>query len=318
MRRADRHSDQEGCFDTQPLSDVYATLARKVANLATGDTLSFTALDPDLHPGAFAGEIVEHVNEPYRHRDHSTWMELAEALGCSYQTPRMLEGGKVQLRFRKLPHTSWHDSCRPSGDSEKYGVDTEYTRIDRFEQPAFLSSWRRALRFLQLAPSARVLSLGCNRGRELAHVPHTATAVGIDHSASCIDAAQEAFPDHTFLCRDIGELAHLSLGSPFDLVIAINTLHATGIDTAGVLRHLVAERLTPDGRLLIGLPNSRHRFTTLTYGTQAKNRRGPELTPLMKDAMFIRRYLNQHRFDVRIMGKHNVLVAARRRVNSSI
>ena len=136
--------------------------------------------------------------------------------------------------------------------------------------------------------------------------------MSLEAAASSIASARNAFPEFTFLCEDVANLPDLSLGAPFDLIIAINTLHATGIDMARTLRHLVSERLTTKGGLLLGLPNSRHRSTSLTYGTQAKNRRGAELTPVVKDAMFIRRYMNQHRFDVRILGKHNVLIAGRR------
>lgn len=297
----------------ESLDALFDRLEGRVAALAPGEVVRVTVLDPDVHPDRFAGERVAHNGVAYRHRDHACWLALAEELGCAYMTPRLLGEGLLDIGFRKLdPKAGWHDKAAPSGSTERYGAGTDYARIDKFEQPDFLASWRRALAFLKLSAAPRVLCLGCHQGDELAHLPGQGARVGVDHSESAIAAARERYPSFAFHCADINALPSLDLGPPFNLVVAINTLQSAHVDTGPVLRHIVADRLAHGGALLLGLPNSRYIGTTLRYGTAAKHRRGPELTPLLKDATFFRRYLNQHRFDVSVTGKNTVLIAGRR------
>src|SRR5690606_29450114 len=103
------------------------------------------------------------------------------------------------LRFQKLNReNSFHES---SGDSEKYGVESEFFSIDKTEEFSFLYHYQKALKFIDIGSKKRVLNLGVNRGDEFRVIKEMLSCeefksiefVGIDYSSSAIEYAKADF-----------------------------------------------------------------------------------------------------------------------------
>ena len=77
-----------------------------------------------------------------------------------------------------------------------------------------------------------------------------------------------------------------------------------------LLRNLVQNRLTERGALILGFPNSRYVDGEVVYGARMKNFRQAELSLLVKDLAFYKKYLQQHKFKVFITGKYDLLITA--------
>ncbi|HSD88983.1 MAG TPA: class I SAM-dependent methyltransferase [Kofleriaceae bacterium] len=286
-------------------------LAYVEAELARGSTsIELDVLDPDAGHGHYAGEQVEgRVHRPLR-----VWIDLAERLGLRLCTPRVAPHGLVRLRFEKLD-----PSARLGGaaGTEKYGVDSEFARVSKLEDPGFVIDMTQALERVAFPLGARVLDLGVNTGDELEllmqRVPalRDAAIVGVDHSASAIARAKERFAGQNVTLHeaDINALASLGLGR-FDLVLSIGTLQSPGIDDRDVLRRIVQDHLAPTGAVILGMPNCRYIDGEIEYGTRMKNFLQPELGLLVKDVAFYRKYLQQHHKQVFVTGKNYMLVTA--------
>lgn len=274
-------------------------------------------LDPDLGAGRYAGEPVELDGVTYVHRPYRVWVDLAERLGLRLRTPRALAPPLVRLELERLAEPPRAFGERDDDVTERYGATSEFARIHKLEDPGFVLDLAEAIERVGLPPDARILDLGVNTGDELALIlarfPALARAhfVGIDHSASAIAVARQRFVGHdvTLHVADITQLAPLALGR-FDLILSIGTLQSAGIDDRALLRTLVQSHLAPQGALILGFPNCRYRDGEVEFGTRMKNFRQPELGLLVKDVAFYRKYLQQHRRQVFVTGKHYVLVTA--------
>jgi trans-aconitate methyltransferase len=160
-----------------------------------------------------------------------------------------------------------------------------------------------------------VLDLGVNDGDELALMIAlapalaTATFVGVDHSASALAVARARFPaDRVALhAADLAALGDLGLGR-FDLVVSFGTLQSPSVDDRALLRRVVQDHLTPDGAVILGVPNCRYLDGELVHGARMKNFRQPELGLVVKDVAFYRKYLQQHDRQVFVTGRHTLLV----------
>lgn len=132
----------------------------------------------------------------------------------------------------------------------------------------------------------------------------------MDHSASAIEEARARFPDarHRFVVADLNALPE-DLGR-FHLVVSVGTLQSPGVDDHALLRKLVQEHLEPRSALLLGFPNSRFRDGEVVYGARVRNLREPDLSLLVKDLSFYRRYLHQHGFRTFLGGKYDLLLTA--------
>ena len=304
-------------FTDEPLWRVRDALAVALAALGGEGEVSALVPDPDVSARHFDGEPMQIAGRPCRYRSYAVWVSLAESLGARLGTPSGADAGFVRLTFRPLdPARSWHQTARPAGDPEKYGADTEFARTDKFEDPAFLRAWDDALALLDPPPDARILSLGCHTGAELADLARRRPAgalVGIDHAASAIAIARARHRDARlqFIEGDLRDLPALDLGR-FDLVIAVNVLHSPALPGQAIFRQLVADHLTERGGLLLGFPNCRYVDHTLVYGAAVRHARHPELSVLLNDLAYHRRYLHQHRFRTMVTGKNTILLAGRR------
>ena len=299
-------------FTDEPLHEIVEHLR---ARLEPPTLLTFTVLNPDLHPGLFSGERVILNGVTYRHRPYKTWLDLAERLGCRFLTP-LMDGAHVTLRFQPLNlQAPW----REEEGTEKYGPDSPFGRVSKLEEPAFLLDYEEALARAALPPGGTVLDLGVNTGDEFApferlHPPdlyRSLRFVGVDHSESAIIRARERFPDPQFSFHkaDINDLGGLELPR-FDLVISIGTLQSPGVRDRDLLRNLVQNHLTEQGALILGFPNSRYVDGEVVYGARMKNFRQAELSLLVKDVAFYKKYLQQHKFKVFITGKYDLLITA--------
>lgn len=305
-------------FTDQSLREVLDQLQQALAGVRPGESLRFLAPDPDLARGHFAGELFERGALRLRARGLATWVGVAEVLRATLSTPRPAADSFVELALRALdPEASWHARAGDSGLREKYGQG-DYMRIDKFEEPSFLTTFAQALRFLDPREDARILAVGAHRGAELAAVDAELSSprmrfVGIDHCASAIAAARAAHrdPRFQFIEADLAEIGALGLGR-FDLVLALNTLHSPGLDGRALLRSLIAEHLEDRAGVLLGFPNCRYLDHETLFGAKVRGYDHAELSLLLKDLSFHKRYLHQHGFRVTVTGKYTVLVTGRR------
>jgi SAM-dependent methyltransferase len=278
--------------------------------------------DPDLGRGRYPGERVG-PGETLVHRPLRGWCDLAEGLGCRLLTPRAVDATHVALRFERLgPEAPWHvegrgEEAEENTPRERYGATSAFARVRKLEDPGFLLPYLEALGRVPLAPGARVLDLGVNRGDELAAfawlpAAPDVTFVGVDHSPSALAEARARFPDprHQFLEADLNALP-AGLGR-FSLVVSVGTLQSPGVDDHALLRRLVQEHVEPEATLLLGFPNSRFRDGEVVYGARVRNLREPDLSLLVKDLSFYRRYLHQHGFRTFLGGKYDLLLTATR------
>ncbi|CAM3353118.1 class I SAM-dependent methyltransferase [Corallococcus sp. ZKHCc1 1396] len=300
-------------FHSEPLVLVLRHLE---AALASGPVspVSIEVPDPDLGLGKYPGERVG-PEGGLVHRPLRSWCDLAEGLSCRLRTPRAVDDTHVLLTFEPLgAEAPWHAGGgeRSEAPQERYGAESDFARVRKFEDAGFLVPWLQAVERLRLPSGARVLDLGVNRGDELAAFESVGGVrfVGVDHSASAIDAARRAFPDarHAFVQADLNALP-AALGR-FDAVVSVGTLQSPGVDDRALLRKLVQEHLEPRASLVLGFPNSRFRDGEVVYGARVRNLREPDLSLLVKDLSFYRRYLHQHGFRTFLGGKYDLLLTA--------
>jgi len=303
-------------FTNEPLQQV----VRELRNALDEGPVQVTVLNPGVTKDLFAGELCEVAGQTFRYRSLHVWVNVAESLGCVCAVQEVSEH-LMALVFRSLDTThSWHAQSLQSGASEKYGSESTFSRISKFEQPSFLSSFYQALEFLNLPADARVLAVGVNQGEELNGVRQhlerlgrtPRALVGIDHSQTAIQSAQQRYPNlgMTFICADLLKLSELELGR-FDVIVCINTLQSASFDGHAVLQDWVKNHAAPKARILLGLPNSRLVDHEVVFGAKMKNYPTSDLSLLVKDIAFYRRYLQQHQYQVRVLGKHTVFIAGR-------
>ncbi|CAA9585735.1 MAG: hypothetical protein AVDCRST_MAG86-3483 [uncultured Truepera sp.] len=312
-------------FTDEPLARIIEVLRGRLGTLEAGERLTFRALDPDLGVGLFAGEFTEINGVRYRHRPLRSWLDLAERLGCRLHTPESNpESGRVliNLSFSKLGEGSWHSG--PAGGktasdpaaSETYGQASEFARVQKLEEPTFWLDYTEALERTNLEPNSRVLSLGVGRGDELEPFErvfrdYNLNFTGVDHSASALAAARERFPGANcrFLEADMRDLQGLELGR-FDLILSVATFQSPGVAGHTLIRELVQHFLTAGGSLIVALPNCRYQDGEVRFGARMKNFAQPDLSLVVKDLAFYRKYLYQHRFKVFLTGKYYLFLTA--------
>lgn len=293
-------------------------VTRLRATFASGaPVFELDVLDPDHARGHYAGETVELGGVGYVHRPLRVWLDLAERMGLRLRTPRPIEPPLLRLTFEPLDRDR---RLRPGSeeDTERYGARSEFARISKLEDPSFVLDTADALERVALPPGARVLDLGVNTGDELALLLalqpalRDAALVGVDHSASAIAAARARFAGTTIELHvaDVTDAAALAPLGRFDLVLSVGLLQSGALDDRKLLRRIVQDHLTPAGALILGVPNCRYVDGEVEYGARMKNFSQPELGLVIKDIAFYRKYLQQHRRQVFITGKHYLLVTA--------
>ncbi len=299
-------------FTDERLDTVIERLKVSLEPLPPGATFAFRAPNPDLGAGLFTGELFERDKERYRHRPLRVWLELAERLGCRLHTPEP-EGVFVEFTVSKIRDTSWH---REKSGRETYGDTSAFSRVQKLEEPTFLLDYTDAVNRVPVISKSRVLSLGVGRGDELGPFRKRFTGLelhftGIDQSASALAAARKRFTGdaYSFVQADLNKLAEQALGR-FDLIVSIATFQSPGVDGHTLIREVVQNHLTERGSLILALPNCRYRDGEVTYGAKMKNFSESELSLVVKDLAFYRKYLQQHRFRVFVTGKYYLFLTA--------
>jgi SAM-dependent methyltransferase len=323
-------------FTSEPLHLLVRHLTEALAALPPGGVVTLEVPDPDLGRGRYPGERVG-PQGALVHRPWRAWCDLAEALSCRLLTPRPVDGTHVQLRLEPLgPEAPWHADGQRAGAAdgtvdgggapvpraERYGTASPFARVRKLEDPGFLLPWAEALARVPLAAGDRVLDLGVNRGDELEALCWRPDAVplevwGVDHSESALAEARARFPGPGAPCLTGAHFlaADLARGLPpglprFELVLSVGTLQSPGLDGHALLRALVQEHLAPRAALVLGFPNSRFRDGEVLHGARVRNLREADLSLVVKDLSFYRRYLHQHGFRTYLTGKYDLLLTA--------
>lgn len=301
----------------EPLTAIIAYVR---ARLAAGDAVvSLWVLDPDRGQGLYAGERVVVEGRERVHRPWRVWVDLAERMGLRLGTPRAGDEGLVRIELRPLDERGTWEPREDVVASEKYGSGSGYQRISKREEPGLVLDLADALGRVGLGVGARVLDLGVNDGDEIGlmealwpELGRSGVFVGVDHSASAIAVARERFAGerYRFVEAELAGLPGLELGGKFDLVVCLNTLQSPGVDDRAVLRHVVQERLSSTGSVILGIPNCRYLDGEVIHGARVKNLREAELSLVIDGVAFYRRYLHQHRRRVYVTGRDTVLVTA--------
>jgi len=108
----------------------------------------------------------------------------------------------------------------------------------------------RALREVPKDPNQKILDAGCGRGGTAAYMQchDWGRVTGIDVEPKSIAHAREAYPDLTFICCDINEVAMRLQGS-FDVIALFNVLYALPDPAAGL--RVLASRAKSKARLVV-------------------------------------------------------------------
>ncbi|WP_407540590.1 class I SAM-dependent methyltransferase [Deinococcus radiomollis] len=287
-------------FTHEPLSEILAWLR---SELDSSGEARLKVPDPDaghalgLYPGEMGAAGV--------HRPYLTWTDAADLLDAHFLTPTPL-GERVELHFHRRAVSPRDRS------SARYAAGSEFSRIDKLEDPHFLHGLGEALTRAELKPGARVLSLGVNGGRELdllEHVypGHAFQVLGLDLEPSALERAQARHPAYDFRVQDVTQPGLGELGR-YDAVLALSLLQSPGVVQEDLLRTLRSDLLAPSGTLILGFPNARYRGGELSYGARMLNFTRPDLSLLMRDVTAARRHLQRHGFTVYVTGKYEVLV----------
>ncbi len=301
-------------FSTTPMHEII-----KILSADHAEQLSFTVLNPDIGNGSYAGEFIDIEGKSYPHHSLKAWASLAELLGYRMLLPQSASYPLITVHYQKLqPVSSFHTDA-VEDITEKYGSNSIFARINKLEEPSFAWHYLAALDAVKITTRKHILNLGINKGYEfsgiLTHIGRktfdSMQLTGIDYSHSAITQAREnlPYPNITLHCHDINDLEALQLPQQ-DLILSISTLQSPGINTKTLVMSLVQTQLSPTGAIIFAFPNARWIDGELIHGAKAPNYPYPEMSLLIKDIYWIKKYLQQHRFRVTITGKEYLFLTA--------
>lgn len=303
-------------FTNESLYEVILYLEEELENRRS---LCFEVLDPDISEGTYAGTCITLNGTIYRYRGYKAWVDLAQLLFCKMKTPTVVQEGIIKLSFVALEKDHSFHTKEVSDITEKYGVTSSFSLIHKSEEPAFIYAYTKALKAVKIQQKNSVLNLGINTGEEFESIKRVLSPeifkgiqfTGIDHSLTCINEAKRNFPQKNmnFYAQDINELDALKLDR-FDLIISIGTLQSPSIDFKLFFRELVKNYLRKEGALILGFPNCRWIDGEMVYGAKAPNYSYSEMSLVIKDIYYCKKYLQQHKFRVTITGKDYLFLTA--------
>ena len=248
-----------------------------------------------------------------------SFVDLAQMYFLKMLMPFQKDDATIILRFCKLDeNSSFHKS---ESSSEKYGVNSEFFSIDKTKQFSFLYHYKKALEFVDIKSKQRILNLGINRGDEFRVIEQMLTNeifdeksfVGVDYCASAIEYAKNEFNSSNmeFICHDINSLNELNLAK-FDLLISIGTLQSSNISFNASFMYLYQNYIEEGAAIVLGFPNSRWCDGEMIYGAKAPNYSFSEMSLVLKDIHFCKKYLQQKKYRVVITGKDYLFLSARK------
>ena len=306
-------------FTSEPMVEIVSRLEKIVSKLNATDILTFEVPNPDLGGSLYCGTPIEIDGTPSLHHSWKAWNDLAELLFCRMLTPKATSEHTVVLRYQKLDKADSFHQAKIENKEEKYGTLSPFSSISKNEEPSFLFAYRQALKQVNIEKRQTILDLGINSGDEFELI-RTITEknsymqmqlIGIDHSPSAIKEAERRFPEKnaTFCCHDINRLDELALPKA-DLILSIGTLQSPGIDFKPLFMSLIQNYLSHEGAVILGFPNCRWIDGMMVYGAKAPNYSFSEMSLLIKDIYFCKKYLQQHKFRVTITGKEYLFLTA--------
>ncbi len=249
---------------------------------------------------------------------YKSFIDLAQIFFLKMLSP-IVNGESTVLRFKRLnEENSFH---KDEKSSEKYGVESEFFSIDKNKQFAYLYHYKKALEFIDVKEKKRILNLGVNKGDEFLVIQNMLVdedfekkeLMGIDYSDSAIMYAKNEFKcsNIEFISHDINKLDELNIGK-FDLIISIGTLQSSNINFNERFMDIYQNYLQKDGAMVLGFPNCRWIDGEMVYGAKAPNYAFSELSLVLKDIHFTKKYLQQKKYRVTITGKDYLFLTARK------
>jgi len=246
----------------------------------------------------------------------SIWNDLAECLDCSCALISAEKEKPLELLFRKLDIISFHGS----NINEKYGSESQFSNINKLEDPYFLTDLKAALDFIQPEKNETVIDLGCNNGHLFKAfeywnkcIASEINYIGYDHCPSAIAQATNDFPkkNYNFQETDLNNIAPQDIPS-FNILMSIGTLQSTAIDGPEVFKKFYQSGLHKNGKILLAFPNCKYTNSGLLFGARTKNFKTRDMSLLLKDCMYYKKYLQQHGYRVWITGKYYIFLCARK------
>ena len=287
-----------------------------IDELKDSNEVSFEVLNPDFCDSVYSGTKVQVENKTMIYRSYKVWQDLANILKCKFLTPVFIDKHLVLIKYKKLDENiSFHNF---DDDKEKYGISSEFAKINKNEEISFLHYYTQALQNVSFEKRIRILNLGVNDASEIDILKkldckfEEKEVVGIDYSKSAIEFAQNKykhFKNVKFYNEDINNLEKLEL-EKFDLIISIGTLQSSNLNFNETFMLLVQNYLKKDGAIVLGFPNSRWIDGELIYGAKIKNYSFSEMSNLYKDVVFCKKYLQQKKYRAMITGKDYIFLSA--------
>lgn len=297
------------------LLEITNILKQNISKLNFGDVFEFKVINPDLNYNKYSGYKYILNNKTYIHRSYKTYQDLAQLEFCTFLTPTILDNNFIKIRYKKLnTNSSFHKDIN---SNEKYGLNSEFFNINKNEEISFLYYYNLALKSVNINSKIRVLNLGVNKADEFEVINNIASNfkniefVGIDYSKSAIDFAKKRFQlnNFKFYTCDINRLDELNLGK-FDLIITIGTLQSSNINFKLTFNNLIQNYLNKDASIILGFPNSRWIDGSMVYGAKIKNYSHSEISLIIKDIHYCKKYLQQKKYKVTISGKDYIFLWA--------
>ena len=307
-------------FRQQSLYHIYGFLKEKLKVLTSNDIIEFEVINPDVS-NEFSGTLISISGKKYIYRPFKVWVDLAEILHCKMLMPKDLGNNRILIRYKPLNISkSWHNHSGVD-ISERYGINSDFARIFKFEEPYFLSGYIRSLEEITVKKGMKILNLGINRGDEFeifseffSSISDSLFFTGIDHCSSALKFAMKRFssPQYDFIEEDISKIAELNL-EKHDILISVGTLQSPDISGNDIFRYVVQNILKKSGSVILGFPNSRYIDCEVVYGAKTKNYTESNLNLLIKDINFYKRYLQQHGYKVITFGKYYIFLVAEKK-----
>ena len=249
---------------------------------------------------------------------YKSFIDVAQLFFYKMLTPT-IDTDTTTLRFKKLDtNNSFHNI---SADEEKYGIKSKFFEIDKTKEVSFLYYYQKALKFADIQDKKHILNLGINKGDEFLVIKDILDSdnffkkkfIGIDYAKSAIEYAKKTLNETNieFIHHDINKLSTLNLPKS-DMLISIGTLQSSNINFNERFMDIYQNYLTKDASIILGFPNCRWIDGEMIYGAKAKNYPFSEMSVVLKDIHFCKKYLQKKGYRVIITGKDYLFLTARK------
>jgi hypothetical protein len=298
------------------LSYIINHISILLSKTKSKEIIEFKVINPDILSSSYNGQKLTINTHTYIYRGFKTYIDLAQNLYCKMLTPMMIDENFIIIRYEKLNISdSFHQNIQNTQDREKYGIGSIYSEINKNEESAFLIHFLKALENVKIKDGYKILNLGINSGDEFELLKSyidtsniefdSLELTGIDYCPSAIQSANEKFKNHSnikLINHDISNLSALNLDR-FDLIISIGTLQSSNLELKPLFMSIIQNQLAKGGAVIFGFPNCRWIDGEMIYGAKVRNYNFPEMSVLIKDIYFCKKYLQQKRFRTILTGK---------------